>query len=266
VWLLNSKNKCSKKTIKPLRAGSVHDGPGIQHQNQEERFIFAVYQESGMIRIIRDNLLVFVLYAILLISGLLLVAAVPRLELHLLLNSGHTKLLDSFFRLLTFLGDGWFAVIFSILFLFIQFRYFFMLILSFCVSGLMAQFLKRVVFPDILRPSAYLDQMPGLELVPGIDLHHTLAFPSGHTTTAFAVLLLTGFIINKKYTLFGLMLLAWLAGISRVYLSQHFLIDVLGGSLLGLFSALFFYWYFRKFKSAWMDRSLTGIIRRNTYK
>ena len=248
-----------------MRAGSVHYGPEFQQQNQEERYIFAVYQESGMIRIIKDNRLGFILYAILFLGGLLLTAAMPNLELHELLNSAHTKLLDSFFSLLTLLGNGWFAVALSMLFLFIRFRYFFMLILSFCVSGLMAQFLKRVVFSDVLRPAAYLDQMPGLELVPGIDLHHTLAFPSGHTTTAFAVLLLMGLIISKKYAVLGLMLVAWLAGISRVYLSQHFLIDVLGGSLLGAFSALFFYWYFRKFKSAWMDRSLTGIIRRNTY-
>lgn len=219
-----------------------------------------------MIRIIRDNRLGFVLYAILLLCGLLLIAAVPRLELHVLLNSGHTRSLDTFSRLLTFLGNGWFAVIFSLFFLFIRFRYFFMLIGSFSVSGLMAQFLKRVVFPEILRPAAFLDQMPGLTLVPGIDLHHTLSFPSGHTTTAFAVLLLTGFIIHKKYAVFGMMLLAWLASLSRVYLSQHFLIDVLGGSLLGVFSALFFYWYFRKFKAAWIDQSLAGIIRRNTYK
>ena len=218
-----------------------------------------------MIRIIKDKPLGFMLYAILFIGGLLLMAAIPKLELHEMMNIAHTDLLDSFFRLLTFLGNGWFAVIISMLFLFIRFRYFFMLILSFSVSGMMAQFLKRIVFPDVLRPAAYLDQMPGLELVPGIDLHHTLAFPSGHTTTAFAVLLLAGLIINKKYAVFGLMLVAWLAGISRVYLSQHFLIDVLGGCLLGVFSALFFYWYFRKFKSAWMDRSLTGMIRRNIY-
>jgi membrane-associated phospholipid phosphatase len=219
-----------------------------------------------MIRIIRDYPLGFLLYALLLLSGLMLVAAVPRLELHVWLNSSHTKSVDSFFRMLTWLGNGWFAVIFSMLFLFIRFRYFFMLILSYCVSGLMAQFLKRFVFPDILRPAAYLDQMPGLELVPGMDLHHTLAFPSGHTTTAFAILLLTGFIIHKKYAVFGLMLLAWLAGLSRVYLSQHFLVDVLAGSVLGVFSALFFYWYFHKIKSAWIDRSLTGMIRQNTYK
>jgi membrane-associated phospholipid phosphatase len=219
-----------------------------------------------MIRIIREYGLGFSGYGILLLSGVLLVAAIPRLELHVLMNSGHTPSLDILFRMLTFLGNGWFAVIFSILFLFVRFRYFFMLIGSYCVSGLLAQFLKRIVFPDVMRPAAFLDQMPGLELVPGIDLHYTLAFPSGHTTTAFALLILAGFIIRKKYALSGLMLLAWMAGFSRVYLSQHFLLDVLGGSLLGVFSALFFYWYFRKFEVAWMDRSLIGILRQNTYK
>ncbi len=208
----------------------------------------------------------FLLYAVLLLSGLWLVAAVPRLELHLWMNSGHNRSLDTFFRLLTFLGNGWFAVILSMLFLFFRFRYFFMLIMSFIVSGLLAQLLKRFVFPDVLRPAAYLDQMAGLELVPGIDLHHTLGFPSGHATTAFAVLLLAGFITRNRFAVFVLMLTAWLAGMSRVYLSQHFLMDVLGGSLIGVFSALFFYWYFRKFKPAWIDRSLTGVIRGNTYK
>ncbi len=246
--------------------GYVHSGPGIQQQIQEEKFIFAVISSVFMIRIIRDYHLGFILYAILLLAGLLLVASYPGLELHVLLNSYHTKSLDIFFRLFTFLGNGWFAIILSLLFLFIRFRYFIMLILSYCVSGMMAQFLKRVVFPDVLRPAAYLDQMSGLELVPGIDLHHTLSFPSGHTTTAFAVLLLAGFITKKKYAVFCLMLIAWLAGISRVYLSQHFLIDVLAGSMLGVFSALFFYWYFRKFKSAWIDRSLTSAIKMNTYK
>jgi membrane-associated phospholipid phosphatase len=218
-----------------------------------------------MIRIIRDYRLGFVLYALFLLSGILLVVSIPRLELHVLLNSGHSRWLDILFRMITWLGNGWFAVIFSLLFLFIRFRYFFMLIFSFVVSGLMAQLLKRFVFPDVLRPAAYLDQMQGLERVAGIDLYHTLGFPSGHTTTAFAVLLLAGFISRRNDAVFCLMLIAWLVGLSRVYLSQHFLIDVLAGSLLGVVSALFFYWYFRKFKSAWMDRSLTGVIAGKTY-
>ncbi len=218
-----------------------------------------------MIRLIREYRLGFMLFAIWLIAGLLLVAALPKLELHVLLNHIHTPCLDAFFRMLTWLGNGWFAALLSLLFLFIRFRYFFMLILSFLLSGLVAQFLKRGVFPDCARPAAYLDQMPGLELVPGLNLHHALSFPSGHTTTAFAVLLLLGFIIRKKYAVLFLMLVAMTTGFSRIYLSQHFLADVLGGSLLGIFSALFFYWYFRRFKQAWLDRSFTSMIRQNSY-
>ena len=58
-----------------------------------------------MIRIIKDNRLVFILYAILFLGGLLLTAAMPNLELHELLNSAHTKLLYSFFSLL-FMNPG----------------------------------------------------------------------------------------------------------------------------------------------------------------
>jgi membrane-associated phospholipid phosphatase len=191
---------------------------------------------------------------------------VPRLELHVWLNRGHTAFLDTSFRLLTGLGDGWFAVVFSLLFIFIRYRFFFMLIGSYCVSGLIAQLFKRVVFPDVLRPAEYLDRMPELDLVPGIDLHHTLGFPSGHTTTAFAVLVLTGFIINRRYAVFCMMLLSCLAGMSRVYLSQHFLVDVLGGSMIGVLSALFFYWYFRRFNTVWIDRSLIDTVSLKTYK
>jgi membrane-associated phospholipid phosphatase len=217
-----------------------------------------------MIRIIREYSLSFVLYAGFLLMGSLLLASVPKLELHVLLNSWHSTCSDTFFRFFTWLGNGWFAVVFSLLFLLVRFRYFLMLVLSFLVSGGLAQFLKRLVFPGALRPAAYLDQMPELDLVAGVDLHHALGFPSGHTTTAFAVLVLTGFLINREYAVFIGMLAAILAGLSRVYLSQHFLIDVLAGSLLGVFSALFFYWYFRNFKSAWMDQSLIGVLRKKT--
>ncbi len=78
-----------------------------------------------------------------------------------------TSFQDVLFKTLTWLGDGWFAVIFSLVFLFIRYRYFFMLILSFSISGLLVQFFKRIVFPGALRPDAFLEQMPGLETVSG---------------------------------------------------------------------------------------------------
>lgn len=212
-----------------------------------------------MIELIRNNRLGFLLYAMLLITGITLVLAVPKTELHLLLNSNHSDLLDSFFKIITWLGDGWFAVILSLPFLFLRFRYFLMIILSFSVSGILVQFFKRVVFPEALRPAAFLEHMEGLELVPGIGLYQTLSFPSGHTTTTFAVLLICGLITGNRTAFFLSMMLAWCVAFSRVYLSQHFLGDILAGSCLGILSALFFYWYFQRLKPDWLDRSLLNL-------
>ncbi len=213
-----------------------------------------------MIGLIKEYRLGFLLYAMVFIGGLTMVIAIPKPELHLLMNSSHTPFQDAFFKAITWLGDGWFAVIFSLIFLLVRFRYFFMLILSFSLSGLLTQFLKRVVFPGALRPAAWLEQMPGIETVPGVGLYQTLSFPSGHTTSAFAVLLLAGFILKSRSAVFLGMALAWCVAFSRVYLSQHFLVDVLSGSLPGTISALFFYWYFQRLKPEWLDRSILKIL------
>jgi membrane-associated phospholipid phosphatase len=55
-------------------------------------------------------------------------------------------------------------------------------------------------------------------------------------------------------------MLSWCVAFSRVYLSQHFLVDVLAGSLLGTLSALFFYWYFQRLKPQWLDCSLRDLF------
>jgi membrane-associated phospholipid phosphatase len=49
------------------------------------------------------------------------------------------------------------------------------------------------------------------------------------------------FISNKFYYKSIWLLLAILAGISRIYLSQHFFEDVIGGSLIGFVIAVFAY-------------------------
>lgn len=213
-----------------------------------------------MISIIKEYRLGFLLYTLVIVSGLLLIIAIPKTDLHMLMNSNHTPSQDLFFKTITWLGNGWSAVIFALPFLLVRFRYFIMLILSFSLSGLLAQFFKRFVFPGSLRPAALLEEMPGIELVTGVELHHTLSFPSGHTTTAFAFLLLAGFILKSRTAVYLGMALAWCVAISRVYLSQHFLTDVLAGSLLGVLSALFFYWYFQSLKIEWLDRTILNII------
>lgn len=212
-----------------------------------------------MIGLTRKYPLGFLLYTLVFTAGLVLVLAIPKAELHLIMNRSHGPVQDVFFRTVTWLGDGWFALVFSLFFLTVRYRYFFMLILSFSLSGILAQFFKHMVFPGASRPAEWLDRMPGLQTVSGVELFHSFGFPSGHATTAFAVLLLAGFISRNRSVFFLAVMLAWCVALSRVYLSQHFLADVLAGSFLGTLSALFFYWYFQRLKPGWLDRSLRDL-------
>jgi undecaprenyl-diphosphatase len=62
------------------------------------------------------------------------------------------------------------------------------------------------------------------------------SFPSGHTTTAFAVLVAFGALFPRLRSV--LWVYAVLIGISRVVISTHYPSDVIGGALLGAFGAL----------------------------
>ena len=62
------------------------------------------------------------------------------------------------------------------------------------------------------------------------------SFPSGHTTTAFAVLVAFGTLFPRLRPV--LWIYAVLIGISRVVISTHYPSDVIGGALLGAFGAL----------------------------
>ena len=68
----------------------------------------------------------------------------------------------------------------------------------------------------------------------GIDLHAAFSFPSGHAATIFSLcvgIMLFSAAPARKLSCF---FIALLVAYSRVYLSQHFLIDIYFGSLLGV--------------------------------
>ncbi|HWA83360.1 MAG TPA: phosphatase PAP2 family protein, partial [Fimbriimonadaceae bacterium] len=70
------------------------------------------------------------------------------------------------------------------------------------------------------------------------------SFPSGHTTTAFAIAFLLFLMTRKKECAWvGQVALGWavLVGVSRVYRGVHWPTDVIGGAFAGLFSACLIY-------------------------
>ena len=65
----------------------------------------------------------------------------------------------------------------------------------------------------------------------------TVSFPSGHTTTAFATASVVSYYFRKLAV--PAIILACIAGLSRMYLLVHYPSDVLTGALIGILSAAF---------------------------
>ena len=76
-----------------------------------------------------------------------------------------------------------------------------------------------------------------LHIVAWTKQAYIYSFPSGHTLGIFslACFVLLAFNITNKTIQIGLALLSICVGLSRIYLAQHFMSDVLFGALLGIF-------------------------------
>ncbi|GAB3923142.1 hypothetical protein GCM10028804_21090 [Larkinella terrae] len=146
---------------------------------------------------------------------------------------------DLFFQYVTNLGDGAFAVIVIVVLLFRSFRAALMGAASFLLSTLIVRVLKEVVFAGSLRPLKYFEHSEWqYRIIDGLDIHSYNSFPSGHSTTAFAVFSLLALLDDRKNRGWFWALLAVITAYSRVYLFQHFVEDVYVGSVIGTVSSV----------------------------
>lgn len=161
-----------------------------------------------------------------------------KIPLFLLLNGNAGPMADIFFRYWTNMGDGiWWLILFFWLW---RFRKSFLplYIAAFVFSTLFTQVPKKLFFPDMARPTKAIADLSQVHTVAGVELHQTNSFPSGHTATAFTFYLLAVlFFPNRKTVMIGFVLAA-LVGYSRVYLAQHFPMD-LGAGMLAAVLAVF---------------------------
>jgi membrane-associated phospholipid phosphatase len=189
------------------------------------------------------SLQAFLVVAILLaIPALWMQLTMDKFALHLVANVFHGPWLDQVFPVFTEFANGWVPTGIALLLLFKSWRAFLMMGLSAGLSAIGVQMLKRLVFSAHDRPSMYLEQMPGLRLVPGVALHQHFSFPSGHATAAFSMCLAMAVIIGKRGPAVLLAIFAACLGYSRVYLSMHFTEDVLAGAGLGCLFGTAVYW------------------------
>ena len=155
----------------------------------------------------------------------------------IIINSSYNHPLDYFFKYVTFLGDGLIyipIVIYCVLF---NRQFLVPVVAAIIICTILTHFLKRVVFPNELRPFSLEMQRVIIHKVEGVQLHRLHSFPSGHTSTAFTMALLLASVMKNKCWAFILPLTAFFVGYSRVYLAQHFPADVLAGIIIGIVSA-----------------------------
>lgn len=117
--------------------------------------------------------------------------------MHLWLNPQHTPVLDAFMRSYTLVGE-WIPYIVVALLLFYKAGWSVFLLADVALSGLIGQGLKYLFDTD--RPLRWFaDNMPEvqLQLVDGVTMSKWYSFPSGHTTTFFALFFTLAIILSE---------------------------------------------------------------------
>ncbi len=202
-------------------------------------------------------------YTIFLILGLIPLFFQIDNSFSLWVNSNHSEQMDYFFKYITFLGDGIFYGIILIPLLFVMVRWSIIGLLSYSLTGIVAQILKHIF--ELPRPKHVFSSLD-LNFVEGVVLYSNFSFPSGHTTSAFSLFLLLTFIIPVRWIGVIFFILALLVGFSRIYLMQHFYSDVYVGSILGVLFTIIILYIFHKIKpddnSHWLNKPLHKLFNK----
>ena len=177
---------------------------------------------------------------------------VPKAELHLALCQPHTHFLDSIVPIFTDLVD-WLPYLCVVLLLFYRAGWATFLASNLLLSTLIVQPIKHILCAP--RPLTWFaENMPdvSLPLVEGVRMNYWLSFPSGHTTTFFvlffslSIILYAENIKGKNILSFLCFLCASFGAYTRIYLSQHFTLDIFAGILIAVCSTLVLYFFLVK--------------------
>jgi len=198
----------------------------------------------------------FVPYFLFILIFTMLILSNSKADLHEWMTSFNSPAADVFFHYYTYVGD-WVPYLVIVGLLFYRYRIALFVLIAQLITGIFSQSIKHIWNEP--RPALYFQQyFPTIQLhrVVGEHLYSTHSFPSGHTITAFALFLALAFYTTKPTLHFLYFVLALLVGFSRIYLSQHFAIDVLVGSVIGVLVTMVCKFYFDKLPLKWAHGSL----------
>ncbi len=186
----------------------------------------------------------FLGFSIYILFSIFILLFVGNLESSKITNAISSPFLDTLFFNITYLGDGLMVLFFLLIVFCYRISFGLVSMVSLLIPILFTQVLKRICFPDFPRPSVVFKDLINSgqwNLIDVVDLHAYMSFPSGHTTTVFSISCIFILFVKNKFYQVPILLIAILTGFSRIYLSQHFLIDVLVGSIIGCLGSFLLY-------------------------
>jgi len=186
------------------------------------------------------NYFAYLFYAFLLV-GIFPLLLLTKYHINVFINEHIANYtLDPFFILYSQIFEGW-AIIFVVIALaFFSKRKMAYFTISAALAGIFIYVLKDFVFGNVPRPTKLLP----IETISHILEDKTVykenySFPSGHTTFAFAVMSICSLLTKKQWCCVVFFLVAIGAAFSRLYLLQHYFVDIYCGAILGFSIALF---------------------------
>ncbi len=214
---------------------------------------------------LKDNRWVLLVYVLLVCTALPFLLLYDKVSIHTKMNGMvGNKLMDSFFFYVTYFGDGAMAGFILLAVLLSNIRNGLYASTAFLCATLTSILLKEVFYDEINRPHFVFGyfHIPIL-YVEGVKHYIHNSFPSGHSTQAFAIFMSLVFTSRSATNKFIFFAIAVLTAYSRVHLSQHWLVDILAGSLIGFgYSVVFYFLFIREKVLPKLDVSLFSYKKR----
>ena len=180
-------------------------------------------------------------------------------EIVLTINNLRNPYLDAFFIKASSLGNALTVAFAVFLVLRFRFKWLAIFLLAFAFQVVLVLLFKKGFYKGELRPYLYFCEY-GMEnmlnLVEGVKIRYVNTFPSGHTATIFYLVSFFALLSRNNTASWVLMVVGSLVGLSRIYLVQHFYIDVYFGILFGTLSSILAYLIVRRFPKKWHARQL----------
>lgn len=154
------------------------------------------------------------------------------------IQSIHSDNLDSFFRMVTFLGEPYFALAcIGMIYWCINKKSGLFIALCYSINTFMNPVLKDIF--AVKRPELMYEDIRVL------DKSDDYSFPSAHIQGASSVLLSLAVCFKNKIVTIISIILVLFVGISRIYLGAHYLTDIIGGIAvaIGVIKLLYYFYY-----------------------